>query len=409
MTCSFRRGFVLSMTVGLLGALVACGQSDADEGAGAAAPTGGAGADGGAAGTGVGGGQSGTGGSGGMGGYGGMGGSGGLAGSGGAAGAATETAFEAEPSLAIVHASPNLFPFRVCLERDGIVQDGYPLPADDSHYLPESNFPGIPAGGLTELDPSITVQGDLVLHLLRADAYLVQHAQPGLSLGLPCEDLLPNLDAKDKIAVPVADLGALSNRVRALVVHGCRPGQGMSALSCGDSFDPTTGNLQAELVGFSPELQLEPSTTMVFAAHVSPSLSALQVAGQRLGLVYGKLGESAAQVVTDNLLNAPGQSAPSPFTPPDKLPDFEDFGFTLTSTEPGPALLRASLASVQRVSAPYDTPAAFFASSNGVLLLAVGDASEASEPWLLDDDTWNPLYDGRGLHLLALQFNFVQK
>jgi hypothetical protein len=318
-------------------------------------------------------------------------------------------AFEAEPSLSLVHASPNLFPFRVCLERDGVLQDGYPLPADDNHYLPESNFPGIPAGGLTELDPSITVQATLVLHLLRADAYLVQHAQPGLSLGLPCEDLLPHLDAKDKVAVPVGNLGALSHKVRALVVHGCLPEQGLTAVSCGESFDPTTGNLQAELVGFSPELPFEPSTTQVFAAHISPSLSALQLAGQRLGLVYGELGQSPTQVVTDNLLNDPGQSPPSEFTPPDKLPDFARFGFALTSTEQGLPLLRASLANVQHVSAPYDTPAAFFANSNGVLLLAVGDASEASEPWLLVDDTWNPLYDGRGLHLLALQFNFVQK
>jgi hypothetical protein len=391
------------MTVGLLGALVACGQSDADEGAGAASPgSGGAGADAGAGGT------SEDGGSSGMGGAGGMGGSGGVAGSGGAAGGST-AAFEAEPSLVVVHASPNLFPFRLCLERDSVMQDGYPLPDDDNHFLPESNFPGIPAGGLTDLDPSITVQGSLVLHLVRADAYLVQQAQPGLGQGLLCDDLMTHLDAGDKIAVPVGNLGALSNTVRTLVVHGCRPGQGLSALSCGESFDPTTGNLEAELVGFSPELLSEPSTSQVFAAHVSPSLSALQVAGQRLGLVYGQLGESPTQVVTDNLLSDPGQSPPSAFTPPSALPDFEHFGFTLTSTEPGPALLRASLANVQHVSAPYDTPAAFFAGSNGLLLLAVGDASEASEPWLLDDDTYNPLYDGRGLHLLALQFNFVQK
>ena len=396
MRCSFRRGFILSTTVGLLGALVSCGQSDADE-ADATGPSGGAGPDGG------------QGDSGGIdSGYGGSGGSGGVAGSGGAAGAATETAFEAEPSLSIVHASPNLFPFRVCIGRDGVLQDGYPLPADDNHYLPESNFPGIAAGGLTELDPGITVQSSLVLHLLRADAYLVQQAQPGLSQGLPCKELLPHLNDTDKIAVPVGDLGPLSHKVRALVVHGCRPGQGLSALTCGEDFDPTAGNLQAELLGFSPELQLEPSTTQVFAAHVSPSLSARQLAGQRLGLVYGELGESASQVVTDNLLHDPAQT-PSTFTPPFDLPDFARFGFTLTSTEQAPPLLRASLASVQRVSAPYDTPDAFFASSNGVLLLAVGDASEASEPWLLNDDTWNPQYDGRGLHLLALQFNFVMK
>jgi hypothetical protein len=403
MTCSFRRGFILSTTLGLLGALVSCGQSEADEAADATGPGGGAGAEAGQGGSGgIDGGYGGTGG------FSGMGGSGGLAGSGGAAGASTDTAFEAEPTLSIVHASPNLFPFRVCLERDGVVQDGFPVPTDEIHYLPESNFPGVAVGGLTELDPSITVQGALVLHLLRADSYLVQQARPGLGQGMPCEELMPHLGNTDKIAVPVGDLGAWSHKVRALVVHGCRPEQGLTAVSCGESFDPTTGNLEAELVGFSPELQLEPTTTHVFAAHVSPSLSALQEAGQRLGLVYGELGETASQVVTDNLLNDPGQSS-STFTAPFALADFARFGFTLTSTEAGPPLLRASLPNLQRVSAPYDTPADFFASSNGILLLAVGDATEASEPWLRNDGTWNPLYDGRGLHLLALQFNFVQK
>ncbi len=84
-------------------------------------------------------------------------------------------------------------------------------------------------------------------------------------------------------------------------------------------------------------------------------------------------------------------------------------GFTLnakesagTSTE----LLRASLADVQQISSPYDYPNTFFSESNGFLLVLAGDVS-SSEPWLTTEGVWNTNYDGRGLHMLALPFNFT--
>ena len=94
---------------------------------------------------------------------------------------------------------------------------------------------------------------------------------------------------------------------------------------------------------------------------------------------------------------------------PGDLADYGRMGFSLVAKESAGAsetVLRATLADVQRVTSPYEMPDAFFTGSNGFLLIFVGDITQ-SEPWLQPDGAWNPDYDGRGLHLLAIPFDFT--
>src|SRR4029077_795851 len=54
-----------------------------------------------------------------------------------------------------VHASANLFPFRLCFGGPGgtPIFPSLPYPSDPTQPMPETNIPGVPVGGATFLPP----------------------------------------------------------------------------------------------------------------------------------------------------------------------------------------------------------------------------------------------------------------
>jgi hypothetical protein len=323
--------------------------------------------------------------------------------------ALTPSPFTASPTAFFIHATPNLFPVRICLEAAGTMLNDYPYP-DDSP-LPQTNFPGIAPGGAVNVDAVLAFAAahELVtLHLVKADHVLVASATPGSTMD--CDELVNSsaLSSDHVITFDEVNLRELrTHTVHALVLGGCLPDDTLSDLVCGEDFDPTQGNLSIRTTGASPALYAEPTTAYVVPMHLSPSLAAYQNESS-LELTFGLLGDTSTSILSPNVPFEVATLDPSPFTPPADLPRFADTGFTLAkvdATSDRTLLLEASLAHVQQVTSPFDTPDAFFTGANGFFLVLLGDVS-GSDPWLVNG-TWNPAYDGRGLHALALPFQFT--
>lgn len=296
--------------------------------------------------------------------------------------------FQAGEVTYLVHAAPELYDFRVCVKSGNSYVNELPLPSDPDHFLPASNYPGVPRGGVVQIDDSLLGSEEQVtLYLVPADNEFVQDMQPALDPKHGCA----NLDTQvDSFTVSLSRSELFAHGVRAIVID-------------------KNGDGAAKVVGFSPEINMEPSTTRIYTAHISPFLEALQKQDHTFELTYGDIENSASQVViaSDLELDRP-PTAPQDFTPPSSLESYSKFGFIITQTHNSAPLfeLRASLADVQRITSPYETPQDFYTQSNGLLLLALGDVDSSVPPWLLGPGSWNPGYDGGGLHLLALRFNF---
>jgi hypothetical protein len=298
--------------------------------------------------------------------------------------------FQAVPITYLVHAAPELFDFRVCFRSGEKFVNKLPFPSDPEHFLPASNYPGVPRGGVVEFGDSLLGTGEQVtLYLVRADNEFVQDMQPALNPKHSCETLYKEADF---VTMSLDRSALLNHTVRAIVIDKSSDGD-------------------AKAIGFSPELWLEPSTTQIYTAHSSPFLEALQTQGHAFELTYGKLkdGTTRTTIAADLAFDRP-PTAPQDFTPPGSLADFSNVGFVITQTHDTTTLfeLKTSLADVQRISSPYETPQNFYAQSNGLWLLALGDVDASVPSWLLSDGSWNPEYDGRGLHLLSLRFTFEQ-
>lgn len=394
------------LTVAAIVALFApaCGEMSADEGAledggaGASEPDGGTGGSGETGGVGGSAGSAGTGGAGGAG----MGGTGASAGSAGEGGSLTM--FSAEPTTFLIHNAPDTFPVRICLEIDGVHSEDLPYPSDFDNPMPLSNRPGIPVGGawnLDELLEGIDPTSNVTFHLLDANSNVVIQ-------GIGCKDLVNSLLPSFKRAFESVNITLLTKEtVRALVLEGCNPGSTLSTTQCGEDFTTAEGNLVLRPIGVSPALFIEPSTH-VYPFHLSPSLAALGP-GVSFPLTYGTLGEEPDVPIEGTVPRNQPTLEGTAFTPPSELSSFGEKGFSLEKRDPATTspefLLQASLANIQRVTSPNDTPDAFFTGAGGFLLVFLGDID--SQPWLDDNHNWNTEYNGQGFHLLALPFQFT--
>jgi hypothetical protein len=342
----------------------------------------------------------------------------GAAGEGGGAGSGGTSAFRATPTTYAIHASYELFAFRLCVEVNDELVTQYPYPFDGDHHLPATNFPGIAAGGQVDLEPLLDQVGPsstVTLHAVRADQPSVVRATPTIG-EVDCSKLLygfEKLPEKDVATFENVELGDdTSTPIRVLIIDGCRPTDppSLTTKQCGASYDPTTGNLRAHVMGFAPYLTMEPSTTMVYPMHLSPSLAEL-ASEHSLELSYGDLTSEVDPISISNDVpsDTPTMMAGT-MTAPATIEEYGTNGFVLNAKNSAgdeTRLVEAALANIQRVSSPYDTPQDFFTGANGLLMVFVGDASGQSETWVNADGTWNPSYDGRGLHPLAIPFNFV--
>jgi hypothetical protein len=221
--------------------------------------------------------------------------------------------------------------------------------------------------------------------------------------------VLKELKSEFVLAFESVNINLLTQEtVRSLVLEGCKPGSNLTEAQCGEDFTVAEGNLALRSIGVSPAVTYEPATH-VYPMHLSPSLAEYP-AEATFPLMYGDLdGGDNTLIEADVPRNLPNNKGTA-FTPPNEPSGFGKHGFTLEKRDPAsPApeiLLKASLAHIQRVTSPNDTPDAFFAGANGFVLVFLGDVA-ASQPWLDDQLNWNTKYDGQGFHVLALPFQFT--
>ncbi|MBI5532176.1 MAG: hypothetical protein HY898_05655 [Deltaproteobacteria bacterium] len=328
-----------------------------------------------------------------------------------------------ELTLAIVHASANLWPFRVCFKQvdTGEFVDIAPLPSDPAAVMPHSNTVGVAPGSALLLRNAENVLGQgavrLVPYLLRVDRLAGKDDKTCSQL--VCTDswcLLP----EDYVSLPEVSINATAMEAAAvLVVHGClESAGGATPERCGGdvktegklairTFDPYPLGVDAPAQGY----------VRVRAAHFSESADSVLLgnggdAGQsgKLRLLYGSFANpGTGQTLLDGdpflTLRASDVPIAVPGVQDKDLIEYEKNGFTLLSPmEDGGVAhpLTLSLAVVQDLSDSTGLPHTFWNKGTDYLVALVGDATKGAAQLHDPDGGTNPYFDGVGLHLIAL-------
>jgi len=315
--------------------------------------------------------------------------------------AAADSGIGGPTTLLVVHASANLFPFRVCFgdaPASTPPTNLLPFPAypdDPARPMPETNIPGVPVGGAALL-PSLPLAGRfLTPYVLRAEAL-----DDGIVNETTCDRLFCGVNGVTTSCFNKGDYAALPRVLlpvsgsAVLAVQGC-PAQAIadlpgSAAQCGATYDPATGNLSALALPFFPPtgdgLALE-------TAQLSPSFS-----GTDAGFF----------LFVDPTLDASIPLALSSDPPWLSTVPLSDAGVLSASFIALPASgppVAQSLASVQYFQSPASDPGTYFNAGSRYFTAIVGDATDAAAPATLLDGAANPSFDGHGLHVIAYPAN----
>ena len=325
-----------------------------------------------------------------------------------------------EPTLYVVHASPDLYDFRVCLSADGAVLDEMPMPYDPAFPVPYTNHTGVPVGGAAELTsilPMLTDKTEFTVHVIDASNDKVSGVYEGSSTEVSCKDLICGmtscLGANEVTTFGPFPVGAFdAEPVQLLVVEGCLTNTGLNIPldqdNCGPSFDPATpaSTLDVRAVGVFPEFNTSDLGVTVYAGRVAPTLDATY-AGKALRLSFGTLANvDELDPLVQDLRGVPAPSDLSPVPMPIAEEDYRTTGLVLDAVDPGgdvEQVLSASLADVLALQEPDALATNFYSSASGYLFVVLGEAAPAAEPWLFAPNDANPAYDGRGLHIIALR------
>jgi hypothetical protein len=294
------------------------------------------------------------------------------------------------PHLVVVHASPELWPFRVCLE-DSTTSTGStnprsiaPWPDDPSHPAPMSNYPAVAlGGGALWSDVAAASKTFVIPYVLDAQ----QLANSSGDMAKTCDQLVCTmssclekgsgwiaLDALDTSTVP-------TTRAVLLAITGCPKGTG-SAAECGSDYDTSTGNLHAHWTALADEgagdVQIAQLSTNFGAATVT------SIFADDTSLAYNLPYLSVAPAAS--LMFISGSDASIYATD------------TLTATGDAGSIT-LSLADITQLTDPSLLPSNLFAASSNLVLGIVGDPSPSVAQI---DAGGDASYDGHGLHLIAI-------
>lgn len=268
----------------------------------------------------------------------------------------------------LVHAAA-FPPFRLCFADRARDQ---PLPS--AQLMPDSNVVGVDVGSAVRLDP---LRGPLGKVYVLPEPSIRAAYPTGGGAGPTCEQLLSSSLGAE--AVEVADLTQeLSSGVHLLVLGGCRPAAldpAGSVARCGPSWTPEAGNLRLDVVPLTPFPRVA-SALPVQAVQLSPALAS-RAAGRAIALGFGELDAGAPDPLVEGDLPlgvpAPEQPVLVPFDAADGGAYASHGVFVMLGAGTGDAgspdasadggarevLLARSLAEIQRLSAPADTPLAW--------------------------------------------------
>ena len=334
---------------------------------------------------------------------------------------AGHTGFPVSLTLAFIHAAPELFPVRMCLRDNKAGQYLTDRPLPDDALLPHSNLVGLAPGGAFLIPNAqdrfeASIDADVTPYLINAKAVKDESRS--------CDELICNdssclEDTEYVTSAPIRLTAPNAEEVSVLVIRGCRPYKG-SIERCGATYLPDTGNIQlAEQIRLSLVPNPSPGTVRVFAAQLSPSIGPLWVgdAGSSLRLEYGTLapGGSPQTLLQGEAFNTywvSGTSEPLllPGDTDAEIARYGEEGFTLKGPDAdgGEAIrMQMSLASVQELADASTLPAAFWRGSSDFLVALLGDVTAGTAQLTLPDGGANNLFDGYGLHVLAVPLRSV--
>ena len=325
-------------------------------------------------------------------------------------------------TVAVIHASANLWPFRVCFELpdQNRFADTEPLPSDPGAVMPHSNMIGVAPGSALVVREAEVLFGDgdvnVRPHLIRADRLVGKQ-------GKTCAELLCSdawcLKPGDSVSPSTLQIDGLgSEGASVLAVHGCLAGEGVvTPERCGGDVQGS-GKLAIEVFptyevrSYDPD----PGLIRVRIAHLSESVDKVLLgdagAAQKLQLRYGALDQPS-----NGLLLLDGAKFPTiqpdqgqveltvPGVATADLPEYAARGITLHATVPdgGATLaLSLSLAEVQDLSNTQALPHKFWNGASDFLVVLLGDATQDAEQLQKPGGGSNPFFDGYGLHVIAV-------
>jgi hypothetical protein len=308
--------------------------------------------------------------------------------------------------LLAVHASANLYDFRLCF---GVLAGGVssilPVPAypdDPSHPVPETNYPGVPVGGAAML-PALALAGTQVTpYVVRAQlldklGYLSTNVAEPTCDQLICTGgsncLTAQLDYFPLAPVTVSPSGGAP---LVLAIEGCGPsGVGAASIAqCGPGYTTSSGNLSAQVAQVAPPSALADGggSWTIQPADLSPSFAAFASddgGSPTLTYVDPTTDASVALSVAAGSINVASSAVP-----------LSDAGVTSAYFTVGSSLTQ-SLVSIQYFQAPSSDPYTYFTAPVTYFTAILGDATDAAAPASLLDGAANPAFDGHGLHVIA--------
>ena len=254
--------------------------------------------------------------------------------------------------LVFVHGgSPDLAPFRICVDPSGA-----PLPSDFSHPMPQSNYPGIPAGGAGSLGD---MDAKLSLNVTLVDALALANSKTDPRSNM-CSELTGFLSstALETISAPVL---LTAGKVNVAVVRGSNGSRTIDVVTL-DATGPMDGKLRLQFGQVATGLGM---ASAAFGPQGAP------------GTPLGSAGPSA--------MTAMGVDVS--FDPSSPSGAFDTSGVTVTSTGM-PRFF--SLTAIQGATDPTTVPTDFFTARVSYAVIAIGDSTAADAA------------AGNELHLLAV-------
>jgi hypothetical protein len=301
--------------------------------------------------------------------------------------------------VVLVHAAA--FPsYRLCLQNQ---PDREPIP--DAKAMPEANLVGVEVGSVVRVDP-LEAPGEIYAIDVRAVKTTVG------SVGKTCRDLICTggssclLKNRDYHVVGKIDQAIGTSEVVALALTGCGDQYelddvGVPSTNCGAGWDALVGNLALQQVTLRPGSTIASATTLpTQLVHMSWQLDALR-GTQPLKVTFGPLGGTPAATVAQNPPLYQTNNEIDLKVDQSDAGVYAAVGFRIgvTGTTPEVAIDQ-SLADVQALSSPRDTPDVYYRAASNYVLLLLGDPAVSPK---LGDGGANPTYDPRrGVHLLAV-------
>jgi hypothetical protein len=326
----------------------------------------------------------------------------GSGGQGADAGADAGAAVSLPTSILAVHASANLYDFRLCF---GFAGGGpiLPFPAypdDPTHPMPETNYPGVPVGGAALLPTIALPNAPLAVYVI--PAYYLQSQGYVAGANEPtCDDLILNVLDKQNVeyfTIPAVTLPPGGGAV-VIAIEGCAAGMGVAAGSvaqCGASFSATTGNLSA-LAGALVSSPDDAGAWTMQLAELSPSFGEEAGTGAALTYIDPTIDASIPLAAPESSISASSVTVP-----------LDEAGVSSAYFVIGPSSstpVAESLASIEYFQSPSSNPFTYFSARAAYFVAIVGDATDAAAPASLPDGAPNPAFDGHGLHVIAYPEN----